>query len=152
MEIICPTCNKSFVYKGGISHYKRNKNHFCSRECQNVKHGMSRRIDREYRYEVWSHASRRARKKDLEFNLTPQDIPEIPEYCPILNIKLEKNNGAGPKDYSPSLDRIDSTKGYIVGNIRIISNRANRIKSDSTFEEIELLYKDYQKLKQDGNI
>ena len=152
MEIICDSCEKPFDYKGGQSHYKRSKNHYCSRSCQNVKHGMSRRVDKEYRYEVWCHASRRAKKKGFEFNLTPQDIPEIPEYCPILNIKLKKHNGLGPKDNSPSLDRIDTTKGYIVGNVRIISNRANRIKSDSTFDEIELLYKDYQKLKQNGNI
>jgi len=152
MEIICDSCGKSFQYKGGESHFNRSKNHYCSRSCQNVKHGMSRRIDTEHRYEIWCHASRRARKKDLEFNLTPQDIPEIPEYCPIFNIKLEKHNGLGPRDNSPSLDRIDSTKGYVVGNIRIISNRANRIKADSTFEEIETLYKDYLKLKNNGKI
>jgi hypothetical protein len=113
---------------------------------------MSKRIGREYRYEIWSHASRRARKKNIDFNLTPNDIPDVPDYCPIFNIKLEKHNGVGPKDNSPSLDRIDSTKGYVIGNIRIISNRANRIKADSTFEEIEILYKDYLKLKENGKI
>jgi hypothetical protein len=148
MEIICPTCQNKFLWKGGIAHFKRSKNHYCSRECQNIKHGMSRRNGTEYRYEVWCHASRRAAKKGFEFNLTPQDIPNIPEYCPILNIKLEKHNGIGPSDYSPSLDRIDSTKGYVIGNVRIISNRANRIKSDSTFEDIENLYKDYLMLKE----
>ena len=152
MEIICPSCNNLFEYKGGVSHFNRSKNHYCSRSCQNFKHGMSKRIGREYRYEIWSHASRRARKKNIDFNLTPNDIPDVPDYCPIFNIKLEKHNGVGPKDNSPSLDRIDSTKGYVIGNIRIISNRANRIKADSTFEEIEILYKDYLKLKENGKI
>ena len=37
---------------------------------------------------------------------------------------------------SPSIDRIDSTKGYTKDNIQIISWRANRIKNDSTPEEL----------------
>ena len=154
MEIkcICPACNNEFIWQGsGISHFNRAKKHYCSRNCQNVKHSLSRRSGKkdkteEYnRYQMWLGASKRCKKSGLEFNIEPQDIPNIPDICPILNIKIEKNKNAGPLDSSPSLDRIDSTKGYIKGNIRVISNRANRIKSDSTFEEIKLIYEDYIK-------
>ncbi len=40
---------------------------------------------------------------------------------------------------SPSLDRIDSTKGYTKGNIWVISNRANTLKNDATLSELKLL-------------
>ena len=40
---------------------------------------------------------------------------------------------------SPSLDRIDNSKGYIKGNVAVISNKANKYKSDMTIENIEKL-------------
>jgi hypothetical protein len=143
MEVICPTCNNTFEFKGGKSHFERSKNHYCSRDCQNVKHGLSS----DYRYEIWCHARKRSKLNNLEINIEPTDIPEIPDFCPVLGIEIKRNvksktNKQGPSDNSPSLDRIDTSKGYIKGNIRIISNRANRIKSDATFEEIEKIYND----------
>ncbi len=148
ITIICPTCDKEFIWKGGISHFNRSKNHYCSRGCQNVTHSMARRGGRKYtddRYFIWLSAGKRCRKSGKEFSIEPTDIPEIPEFCPILGIKLKINND-GPTDESPSLDRIDSSKGYIKDNIRIISNRANRIKSDATFEELGLIYEDLKKI------
>ena len=38
---------------------------------------------------------------------------------------------------SPSIDRIDSNKGYIKGNVRIISLRANMMKNDANLQELE---------------
>jgi hypothetical protein len=92
-------------------------------------------------------ARARALKKDLEFSITHEDII-IPEYCPLLNIKLEfsRNHGQGPKNNSPTLDRIDSSKGYTKDNIWVISALANRIKTDATVEEVVLVAKNLQKL------
>ena len=61
-------------------------------------------------------------------------IGGVPDKCPILNIKLEY--GSGDKSTSPSLDRIDVTKGYVVGNIWFISNKANTMKSNASFKEL----------------
>ncbi len=58
----------------------------------------------------------RARNSGLEFNLEYSDLI-IPDKCPILNVPFV----LGAKDnypYSPSIDRIDSTKGYIKGNVK----------------------------------
>jgi hypothetical protein len=81
----------------------------------------------------------RAKQKNMEFNLEPEDI-KIPETCPIFNYPLLKqldNKGKfGPRDNSPSVDRIDNTKGYVKGNIQIISNKANSMKSSATPEEL----------------
>ena len=82
-------------------------------------------------------AERRARQKGLEFNITKEDI-ELPDVCPILGIELRKNSGKSSES-SYSLDRKDSSKGYIKGNIQVISNRANTLKSNATIEELEKL-------------
>lgn len=81
----------------------------------------------------------RAKLKELDFNLELSDII-IPEFCPILGIKLEFNKGK-VKDNSPSIDRTDSEKGYIKGNVIIISYRANVIKNCGTSTEHEKIAK-----------
>lgn len=78
----------------------------------------------------------RAKKRGIKFDLTLEDLRELwppDNMCPIFDTPLISNDGdCGPRDNSPSLDRIDPAKGYIKGNVAIISVRANRIKSDVT--------------------
>ena len=80
----------------------------------------------------------RAITKGLDFNLEIEDIV-VPEFCPILGIKLEVNKNRGGKANSPSLDRINNELGYVKGNVQVISKRANLIKSDATLKELQLL-------------
>ena len=149
MEVKCAYCDKKFEYKGGLSHFNRSKKHYCSITCL----CESNRKYKEYhskknkRYKMLLNVKKRAKDKGLEFNLTLDDIPEIPKVCPVLNIPIIENKGEHkPSDNSPSIDRIDSKKGYIKGNIRIISNRANRIKADATIEELRKVLEDYEKI------
>lgn len=79
-------------------------------------------------------AKRRAKQSNIEFNITVEDIV-IPKLCPILNIPLISDSNK-ITDNSASLDRIDSSKGYIKGNVGVISFRANTIKSNATYEEL----------------
>ena len=48
---------------------------------------------------------------------------------------------------SPSLDKVIPSLGYVKGNIWVISYRANTIKNNCTFEEIEKLYKSLHKMR-----
>jgi len=156
MEIKCDYCGKLFNFNGGQAHYNRTKHHYCSRSCQgngnnivlgNNLHGLAGKRDKkDKRYTIWCGVKKRAKKNGIEFNLDVCDIPMIPEYCPILGIKIIANKLSGPIDSSPSLDRINPKIGYIKGNIRIISNRANRIKADATLEELKLVLKDSQQI------
>ena len=88
---------------------------------------------------MFYRAKKRAKKLGIEFSIELNDIV-IPEKCPVLGIEIKRKID-GKKESSPSLDRKDSTKGYTKENIAVISNRANRLKSDATLEEITLIMK-----------
>ncbi len=83
-----------------------------------------------------------AKARGTLFDLTVEDII-IPSHCPILGIPLiftEKNpNHEQRHDNCPSIDRLIPAKGYVKGNVAVMSMRANRIKSDATVEELELI-------------
>ena len=81
----------------------------------------------------------RATKKGIDFDLSPADL-SIPDTCPVLGIPISMPGGARA-DSSPSIDRIDSTKGYTRDNVRVISWRANRLKNDATLAEIYAIAK-----------
>lgn len=75
----------------------------------------------------------RAKQKGIVFNLKAKDIV-IPATCPILGFPIALNH---PNiDMRPSLDRWDNSLGYVPGNVRVISYRANRIKNDATAAEL----------------
>lgn len=75
----------------------------------------------------------RTKKSGMEFSLSREDIT-IPDVCPVLGIELAKGN-CGFFASSPSVDRMDSAKGYIPGNVQVISWRANALKRDGTLDE-----------------
>lgn len=86
----------------------------------------------------------RAKKRGIDFNITSKDL-YLPKYCPILEIELNYYN-TNQLDNSPSVDRIDNTKGYIKGNVIIISSLANAMKNRASFDELRLFSKNMNKL------
>lgn len=100
-----------------------------------INRRKSRKIDP--RSHLLADARKRAKAKNLEYNLTKDDIV-IPNICPVLGLKLEVGDGKRQAN-SPSIDRIDNSKGYIVGNVAIISLRANCLKNDGTLEELKAI-------------
>ncbi len=82
----------------------------------------------------------RATVNKLPFNLTHEDI-HIPDKCPVLDLNLTFYvDGFSERNNTISVDRLIPELGYVKGNIRMISMKANRLKSNASFEEIELLY------------
>lgn len=59
---------------------------------------------------------------------------EWPMVCPVLGIPIDYS-ATGISENSPSLDQIVPGKGYVPGNVAVMSWRANRIKNDGTLEE-----------------
>lgn len=93
---------------------------------------------------LFNNAKQRARMFGIPFELQPSDIV-VPSACPILWIPLVVGTGCA-KAGSPSLDRINPDRGYIPGNVQVISHKANTIKSNATLQEIEAVYKHMLKL------
>ena len=79
-----------------------------------------------------------AKMKNIPFDITVEDI-EWHSKCPILGIEMEYFASGGRKQNSVSLDRIDSTLGYVKGNVSTISVRANSIKSNLTLSQAKSL-------------
>ena len=86
-----------------------------------------------YIQKIYDRAKTRATRKGREFNIEIEDIV-IPDLCPVFGVPLVEET-----EYAPSIDRIDSSKGYIKGNIQIISRRANLLKNNAIIEELEMV-------------
>lgn len=113
--------------------YKKNKEKIIINQ---VIYARGKRKNNPLKY-LYKAARSRARKKDIPFSIEEGDL-ELPEYCPILGIKLEVNDQRS-KANSPSIDKIIPELGYVKENVRIISWRANSIKNDSSVEEMKKL-------------
>jgi hypothetical protein len=74
-----------------------------------------------------------AMRVGIEFNVNFGDL-EFPTHCPVLGIELDYFADRRAEN-AVSFDRLDSSKGYVHGNVAIISWRANRIKNNGTAEE-----------------
>ncbi len=98
-------------------------------------------IDANPRKFLWYRIKWAATARKLDFNLDVEDFV-IPNFCEVLGIPISLSypKTGGPRRPSPnsaSVDRLDSSKGYVKGNIKIISHLANTIKSVGTAEQHE---------------
>lgn len=103
--------------------------------------GVNRTVEQALRNNL-RQARKRSRELDIPFNITLDDL-HVPEYCPVLGIKLEFSDKI--TNNTPSIDRIVPEKGYVVGNVAIISAKANRLKNNATIEDLERIIAWYKK-------
>ena len=138
---VCHTCQKAW----GRKHYHAH----CSPD--ELKERSVKQLERRAENPAsWMLASCKARAKKfkIEFDLEKEDII-IPEFCPVLGIKLIMAKGKMNHN-SPTLDRINNNLGYIKGNVCVISWRANSLKSDADSNEIKLIL-DYMLKHEENN-
>lgn len=153
---ICPRCkilkvtfefNKCKSYKDGLSYVCRD----CNREERKNRKSKIKEYhaekyktlnDKEYILKnIRANASRKGETTDI----TIDDIPTIPSFCPIFGIPISVKNKN--RNNAISVDRIDNTKGYVKGNIVLVSFKANVCKNSLSIDEIEKLYLFYKQFK-----
>jgi hypothetical protein len=135
LQYKCRDCDKQYQET-------RRKENYQSQLLYGRKYQAKRREDFDYRLRMLLNASKqRAKTKNRVHTITVDDIKylyPIDGKCPVFGFDLMFND-SGFRENSPSIDRIDSTEGYTVDNIQIISWKANRIKAYATVEELEIV-------------
>lgn len=136
---LCPGC--------GINPITRKTKNGCSpcRHAQKTKN---------YLKYVLQATRTRSKQQRVLCTLRLEDMPPVPSHCPILGIELIRvyRGIKGPTPNSPSLDRRKPELGYVKGNVRWISNRANLLKNDATLEEIRLVAADIERIYRDDSV
>lgn len=127
--------------------YSKGRKAVCKRCSANTKE--TERRNRDWRHKaravMLNGSKQRAKRVGMEHTLVLSDI-SIPDVCPVFGTPLLRESRESWNS-APSIDRIDSAKGYTPDNIVIVSRRANVLKKDATPEELEMLAKFYARFK-----
>lgn len=98
----------------------------------------ARYVMRHKAHVMWNNMRKRALALGRPFELTKEMVADMlagAVVCPILGIPLEHSTGQA-KFNSPSFDCFYPERGYVPGNVNVISWRANMIKSVASLDEI----------------
>ena len=93
----------------------------------------------------WENLCRGAKRRSVSMNITIEEANSLyiaqGGVCAISGVKMSNE----PKKHTASLDRIDSSKGYEIGNIqwvhRIINIMKNSLSEEDFFKWVEIVYK-----------
>ena len=127
----CQTCRSARTNKRKSDYWFSSRKFTRSRDQEysaNTRRREKLKLDDQLRLYFRSKAS--AQTRGIEFSISKEDIV-IPEHCPVLLTPFEYNT-----EQTMSVDRIDNSKGYIPGNIQIISRRANTMKNSASREDL----------------
>lgn len=130
----CEECIRSKKAEYARRYYHLSDKAKPSRDRAFKKHQEKYKTD--IRYRLYTRSRARAQSEGMDFNITQEDII-VPDICPILKTPFEYKTY-----YTASLDRIDSLKGYVKGNIQVLSHKANAMKNSATDSEL-LMFADW---------
>lgn len=147
---VCNSCEQSLnlskfslIEKWNINSDTKNTCKKCS-----IKIRQTEKLNRDWKVDaarlLYKNIKSRCKRMGREFSIDIEDII-IPEKCPVFGFELKREDRETWM-CAPSVDRIDSSKGYIKGNVTVVSRRANIIKRDATIEELEQLFNYYKTL------
>ena len=166
---ICTVCSvpleikESGSEKGNCYAYNYNKTMYLCNTCHNKrKKDLTKRARRnktvgslQHISDIQKSARQRATKNNIPCNIDRAYIKKIMvDRCPVLGFKFEINRKDKKNKWgtSASIDRIIPDKGYVKGNVIIVSLMANSIKNQATPDQILKVGKFYKKLYQEKGI
>ncbi len=129
--MLCKTCNKHRP-ESDFSKHKDCVGGFDTSRCKPCKKARADWAKVPLEKRIYNRAKSRAKKIGREFSIELEDIT-IPDKCPVFGHSFVY----GDPDWTYSIDRVDNDKGYVKGNVEIVSNKANRIKNSATEEELK---------------
>lgn len=130
--------------------YRNGRKSFCKDCAKKVeRERYIRRDDKNKLYKYlqskWLGARDRAKRKELEFTITKDDI--INKYneqkgkCALTGIDMTFEMYNNRTHTNISIDRIDSNKGYIIDNIQLVCMAVNQFKNDIPMDEFIFICK-----------
>lgn len=133
----CIQCNKEFI----VSKVNPKVHKFCSNACKCASYRPVTKL----KQNRWTAMATGSRRRDVNSELTKEILAQLFEYqqgkCALTGFDLELGIGTG-QIYSDnhlktaSVDRIDSSKGYTLDNVRLVCRQANMMKSILTDEQL----------------
>ena len=171
ITVICDNCGKEFERPAKeVKRIKSKGRHlYCCRECvgkglSRFRTGVSRgpaseklldhlkqiSSNRNDEFTPFRYTFRCVKRRFKDVDITLNDLKEQWEIqeglCPFTGLKLilphDSNIHTIDFFHRASLDRIDSSKGYVKGNIQFISTPINLMKSDKSDESIRQFLKE----------
>jgi t-SNARE complex subunit (syntaxin) len=148
---ICKECNQSLNLNKFSLIEKWNPNSDTKNTCKkcSIKIRQTEKLNRDWKVDaarlLYKNIKSRCKRIGKEFSIELEDIT-IPEKCPVFGFDLKREDRQTWM-CAPSVDRIDNSKGYIKGNVTVVSRRANILKKDATLEELEQLFNYYKTLR-----
>ena len=148
---VCKKCNQSLNLNKFSLIEKWNTNSGTKNTCKkcSIKIRQTEKLNRDWKVDaarlLYKNIKSRCKRIQREFSIELEDII-IPEKCPVFGFELKREDKQTWM-CAPSVDRIDSSKGYIKGNVTVVSRRANILKRDATIGELEQLFNYYKTLR-----
>lgn len=123
-KFICDCGNEKVLRKSRVKPFCKTS----IQSCGCLKNENKRKGYKEITGTYWCGVRKNAEKRKLEFSIVPKDAwekyIEQGKICALTGLELVFSK----KNQSASLDRIDSTKGYVKGNIQWVHRDLNTMK------------------------
>ncbi len=148
---VCVVCHQEYVRERQARPEEKERNRLRSRKsaftqeawaARNERRSVlwrERRLTREGQAKALLRVARRGKRCEIDLPYVLSIWP-VDDKCPVFGTPFLYAAPRGRKrDTAPSLDRFDSTQGYVPGNVHVISWRANRAKNNSSLEDLRRL-------------